>query len=46
MFQSLQSRVCSYNENYLMWKLMQKLKTPTEHGIAWVKYVIDLKTKI
>jgi hypothetical protein len=34
VLQSLQGRGYSYNPNYLMWKFMEKKKTPKEHGIV------------
>jgi hypothetical protein len=29
-----------------MWKPMQKERTLEEHGIAWVKYTNNIKTRI
>jgi hypothetical protein len=29
-----------------MWKPMQKQRKPREHGIAWVEYTIDPKSRI
>jgi len=29
-----------------MWKLMQKKITPREHGIVWVEYITDPKSRI
>jgi hypothetical protein len=46
VLQSLQGISHSYNLNYLMWKPMQKQITPKEHGITWVEYTIDSRTRI
>jgi hypothetical protein len=46
VFQSLQGKGHSNNPNYLMWKPMQKQITPKEHGIAWVEYTTNPRTKI
>ncbi len=46
MFQSLQGRGHFYNQDYLMWKPMQKQRTLREHGIAWVEYITNPRSRI
>jgi hypothetical protein len=46
VLQSLQGRGHFYNPNYLMWKPMHKQRTLRQHGIAWVEYTINPRTKI
>jgi hypothetical protein len=46
VLQSLQGRGHSHNPNYVMWKFVQKQRTPRKHGIAWVEYTTNPRTKI
>jgi len=46
VFKSLQGRGHSYNPYYLLWKPMQKQKTPRKHGITLVEYTTNPITRI